>query len=228
FGTMYAIGWHSSMELGKTLVCYATGKARVAQEKLRKLLPCLSDVAQLYREGLCSLFPRGYKDMSDVAASNGIAEWSDVTFDGSELNNPFGNALVVTHNDFCNFLHKDRDEIEVAYGMWWAGMFDTSLDTWRFDDKVDHGDIEGGEFLYGEYGIVVDFERYTLSLPFPHIIDAHSIHRSTTPEGLARFGTSIQITAMGAAAFRRFWNMDAGERRSVLTNMSDRQVRAGA
>ncbi|KAF6751053.1 hypothetical protein DFP72DRAFT_817076, partial [Ephemerocybe angulata] len=233
FGTMIAIGWHASMEAGKTLVSYATSKTLAAKERssvkylhyLEGLLPKLHEVVLLYREGLCTLFPAAYTRMGNEASIRDIAEWSDIAFDGTNVKNPFANALVVTHNDFCNFLHRDRDEIEVAYGMWWAANFDAELNTWLFDPSVDHKDIEGGQFLWGEYGVMVDFERSSglVDIFWRGKKDRHSTMRSTSPRATARFGTSVQITAAGAAAFRRFWETDESKRRSVLTTMADRQ-----
>ncbi|KAF6742478.1 hypothetical protein DFP72DRAFT_830463, partial [Ephemerocybe angulata] len=225
FGTMFAIGWHASMEAGKTLVSYATNKTLAAKERLEELLPQLHDVAQLYREGLCTLFPGAYMQMREEATVRDIADWSDLVFDGTDVKCPFANALVVTNNDFCNFLHRDRDEIEVAYGMWWTARFDAELNTWLFDSDVDHKDVEGGQFLWGEYGTMVDFERSSglVDIFWRGKKDRHSTMQSTSPRDLARFGTSVQITAAGAAAFKRFWGAGDSERRSMLTTMLDRQ-----
>ncbi|KAF6750794.1 hypothetical protein DFP72DRAFT_909329 [Ephemerocybe angulata] len=224
FGSMFAIGWHASMELGKTVVSYATAKSLVAQERLEGLLPRLPEVAQLYREGFCSLFPGAYERMSEEANSRDIAEWSDILFDGTDPKHPFANALVATNNDFCNFLHVDKDEIELAYGMWWAGILDPNTDSWRFDENIDHSNISGGQFIWGEYGIMVDFERSAglVDIFWRGKKDQHSTMQSSTPKGMARFGTSVQITARGAGAFRRFWEMDESKRRSALTTMHDR------
>lgn len=74
---------------------------------------------------------------------------------------PFTNNLTMTHKNFANYLHRDKDKIACVYGMWWPSyVFKRGRHTsYEFDDNVEHDAIEGGAFLWGEYGYGVDFER---------------------------------------------------------------------
>jgi hypothetical protein len=67
--------------------------------------------------------------------------------------------LTITRDDFSNFLHRDNDHIGVAYGWWWVAGKENGeyiLDDTRFKQS----DVKGGAFLFGDYSIGVDFERY--------------------------------------------------------------------
>lgn len=68
---------------------------------------------------------------------------------------PFANSLTITRDDFANYQHCDHDAIDVAYGMWWAARNDNK--SWILEE--DHSKIKGGQFLIGQYGIAIDFER---------------------------------------------------------------------
>jgi hypothetical protein len=71
---------------------------------------------------------------------------------------------MLTNNDFANFPHCDKDFIPIAYGLWWTSRKDvsgpTNVPSYSFDPDIDHGNVKGGAFLWGEYGIAIDFEWY--------------------------------------------------------------------
>lgn len=91
-----------------------------------------------------------------------IPSFSTLTLDGDSDERPFTNSLTITRGDFSNYQHQDKDEIEIAYGLWWpAAVSKVGRYThYAIDDKVGHNKIKGGGFLWGEYAIAVDFERY--------------------------------------------------------------------
>jgi len=47
--------------------------------------------------------------------------------------------------------------------MWWtsanAKTVDASNQKYAFDRGAQHSDVQGGAFLWGEYGVAVDFEQ---------------------------------------------------------------------
>lgn len=67
----------------------------------------------------------------------------------------------MTHQDFANYQHRDKDKIACAHGLWWSSRVITEGQetTYELDDAVEHDAIEGGAFLWGEYGYAVDFAR---------------------------------------------------------------------
>jgi hypothetical protein len=98
------------------------------------------------------------------ASSGNIPAFSTLVLDGSSAEFPFANSLTLTNNDFANFQHCDKDFIPIAYGLWWTSRKDISgpknVPSYSFDSNIDHGNVKGGAFLWGEYGIAIDFERY--------------------------------------------------------------------
>lgn len=93
-----------------------------------------------------------------------VPSFSTLTLDGESNETPFANSLTITRGDFSNFQHRDKDKIEIAYGLWWpaARVKVGRHDQYVIDDKVGHEEIKGGAFLWGEYAIAVDFERYQI------------------------------------------------------------------
>lgn len=68
----------------------------------------------------------------------------------------------MTSDNFANYLHKDRDFAPLAFGMWWSSTVTVNnrgMTSYAFDDSVGHNRVKGGQFILGEYGIGVDFER---------------------------------------------------------------------
>lgn len=88
---------------------------------------------------------------------NRIPSFAADTIDGVDSDHPFANALTITHDNFSNFLHTDKDEIEIAYGMWWVGR--KKEKGWTVGDDMAQSHIQGGAFLWGKYGVAVDFEQ---------------------------------------------------------------------
>jgi hypothetical protein len=84
--------------------------------------------------------------------------------DGSSPEFPFANSLTLTNNDFANFQHCNKDFIPIAYGLWWTSKREvdpkTNTSTYSFDPTIDYRTVDGGGFLWGEYGIGIDFARY--------------------------------------------------------------------
>ena len=80
--------------------------------------------------------------------------------DGISPQRPFTNSLTATRQGFCNFQHQDKDKAPIAYGPWWAGK-KTADDKWSFTPDADHGRIRGGEFMWGGFGIGVDFAKFS-------------------------------------------------------------------
>ena len=75
------------------------------------------------------------------------------------------NALTVTKEGFCNFQHTDRDAHPATYGEWWEAV-QLPDGRWIFHPKVDHNKTRGGEFVWGAYGVGVDFARFFISSLF--------------------------------------------------------------
>jgi hypothetical protein len=99
-----------------------------------------------------------------IVHSDNIPSFADVTFDGEDNLHPFANSLTLTYDDFSNAQHKDNDYIAVAYGMWWAstrakpGEASKVKQEFTFSKIAQHKDVQGGAFLWAEYGAAVDFE----------------------------------------------------------------------
>lgn len=74
------------------------------------------------------------------------------------------NLLAISGFDFSNCQHLDND-----WATWAAGMFFV-LKGWegealRFDPQFDHKDVRGGHFLWSQWKIGIDFEKYALFRP---------------------------------------------------------------
>lgn len=98
---------------------------------------------------------------------NRIPSFSAQKIDGLSAERPFANSLTITRDDFSNYQHMDADEVEIAYGLWWAAKVTRDGDnvSYTLDEAYDHSKVKGGAFLLGEFGVGVDFQRYlTLSI----------------------------------------------------------------
>lgn len=153
-----------------------------------------------------------------------IPSFATLALDGVSPETPFCNSLTVTRNDFSNFQHKDKDKIEIAYGMWWPAALHGDK-RYVIDDNVGHEKVKGGAFLWGEYAVAVDFERFLFNhssdiFKGTHEIcrcdglveiywrgkfDFHGTMASESSADTTRFGTSVQLTGKGTAAVARFW-----------------------
>ncbi|KAF4596300.1 hypothetical protein EYR38_007677 [Pleurotus pulmonarius] len=205
-GEMEAIGWHTPMGAkGKRLLSYAHRSTKHAKAEYLELIPRMSSVAKMYHINFLSLFPAQAKKMDDFAKKNKIPSFAADTIDGVDSNHPFANALTITHDNFSNFLHTDKDEIEIAYGMWWAGR--KKEKGWTVGDDMAQSHIQGGAFLWGKYGVAVDFEHANglVEVFWRGKVDSHATMRSRSKAEYTRFGTSIQLTRKGTSAVANFW-----------------------
>lgn len=100
-----------------------------------------------------------YLAITDDLCRKGIVGFTQLDMASVNVSG-FANSLVITRDDFSNYQHKDRDAIDIAYGLWWAAR--QNGNKYELDPACDHAQIKGGQFLYGEYGWGVDFERYFL------------------------------------------------------------------
>ncbi|KAJ7091672.1 hypothetical protein C8R44DRAFT_647374 [Mycena epipterygia] len=206
-GVMFGIGWHLSQELGRSLVNYAPrNKDDESLDIYLQLNAKLPRVSALYRHGLACLFPGGGIEMQGVADREGVASFADA-LDGVAPERPFANSLTATRSGFCNYQHCDKD-FSIAYGMWWE--VNNTSGKWTFTSNADHNKTSGGEFMWGAYGIGVDFARARglIEIFWRGQLDFHGTLNSTDVEGYTRFGTSIQITRKGVNAMQKVWNVD--------------------
>jgi hypothetical protein len=76
-----------------------------------------------------------------------IPSFAALSLDGESHERPFANSLTITRDDFSNYQHLDADKIQIAYGLWWAA-----------------------HFVWGDFGIAVDFEK-CVTLPITNLIN---------------------------------------------------------
>ncbi|KAJ7849129.1 hypothetical protein B0H14DRAFT_2356345, partial [Mycena olivaceomarginata] len=208
-GTMFGMGWHLSQEQRKMLVTYAPKrkdeKNLATYEELNAKLP---QVAELYQHGLACIFPGAVTEMQDVSDWEGVLSFAD-TLDGGSPQQPFTNSLTATKQGFCNFQHCDLDFTPIVYGKWWEAQQINGDPRWVFTAEADHSKTQGGEFLWGAYGIGVDFARAhgLVEIFWRGQLDYHGILNSTDQLGFTHFGTSIQVTSKGVMAMRKVWNV---------------------
>jgi hypothetical protein len=94
--------------------------------------------------------------------------------DGISPEWPFANLLTATKLSFCNMLHCDKDSTPVA--------------------NVDHDKTSGGEFMWGAYGIGVDFAKFSSFVLFS---GECSFHLFTEHVGLWRYSGMVNSIIMG-------------------------------
>ncbi|KAJ3840143.1 hypothetical protein EV361DRAFT_779621, partial [Lentinula raphanica] len=129
---------------------------------------------------------------------------------GEEATSPFANSLTITNKDFSNYVHRDRDAIDIAYGWWWVGFRDNKRQRWELNDDYDHDQVKGGEFLLAEYGVAVDFSRMKglVEIFWRGKKDYHVTLASVSPRKATRFGTSVQITQSGLRGMKALEQSD--------------------
>ncbi|KAF9039588.1 hypothetical protein BDP27DRAFT_1435243 [Rhodocollybia butyracea] len=216
-GKMYAAGWHRTMgERGlmfagiSVLKPYGIKAREIAIEKFANATAKLAGVAKFFRKSLTELYPLGQKMLEDHAERFDVPSFDQLSLleKGTPVENmPFANSLTITNGDFANYQHMDADAIEVAYGMWWAAKKVNG--GWVLDDDCDHDKIKGGQFLIGEYGIAIDFEKASglVEIYWRGKVDHHGTLTSVSQPGYTRFGTSIQITRKLVQGFKPGKNM---------------------
>ncbi|KAJ7793743.1 hypothetical protein B0H14DRAFT_3559335 [Mycena olivaceomarginata] len=205
---MVGIGWHLSQEPGKTLVAYAFKVYKTVEgQKKYELISRLPKLAALFRHGLSCLFPGGV-GMLQAFADEGVLSFGDI-LDGDHVERPFANSLTATRERFSNFQHMDNDASLIAYGMWFEAGKRGGDQTWSFTEDGDHEKTKGGEFIWGAFGIGVDFEKSQglVEIFWRGKLDSHGTLESMDDEDYTRFGTSIQITAKGVNAMEKLWNV---------------------
>ncbi|KAJ7673052.1 hypothetical protein DFH06DRAFT_1174225 [Mycena polygramma] len=206
-GIMYGLGWHLGQEKNKTLVSYAPKAKDTASLGIYMAHHSrLHEVSKLYRHGLSCLFPGAADTLQAIADRDGVVAFSDL-LDGVSIERPFANSLTATKSGFCNLQHRDKDHAPVVYGKWFEAKGDGKH--WTFDPTADHNRTKGGEFVWGAFGIGVDFNkaRGLVEIYWRGEYDFHGTLRSTDEAGYTRFGTSIQITSKGVNAMAKVWNV---------------------
>ncbi|KAG6848866.1 hypothetical protein H0H93_013323 [Arthromyces matolae] len=228
FGKMFGAGWHASMEKGKVVVAYAP---KQDLESVRTYDHCVREfpkVAQLYRDRLLTLFPAGGKIMDEFAVRNRIPSFAAMVLDGEDGERPFGNSLTITRDDFSNYQHQDFDQIQIAFGLWWAAKREKvdGKEHFSLDKDVDHDKVKGGEFLCSSYGIGVNFEQCKglVQIEWRGKFDYHGTTKSQSEANVTRFGTSVQLTEKGTSAVNRFWGRGAAA--SLVVTPEDRVASA--
>jgi hypothetical protein len=121
----------------------------------------------------------------------------------------------------------DKDFCPIAYGKWWEAK-QVKDGKWSFATDADHSRTSGGEFVWGAYGVGVDFAKFSFSSPSVRLrlissfhrahglveifwrgqLDYHGTLHSVDERGYTRWGTSIQITTQGVNAMKKVWNVE--------------------
>ncbi|KAJ3709703.1 hypothetical protein C8R42DRAFT_729871 [Lentinula raphanica] len=155
-------------------------------------------VGEQYASRLTLLFPQEYYRLCNFAIENHIPSFADLELwaNSEPGSTPFANSLTITNCDFANYVHRDWDAIDITYGWWWTAFKPRQCQPWQLNEEHDHGDIKGGEFLIAEYGIAFDFSKTKglVEIFWRGHKDYHVTMRSTSPQDVTRFGTSVQIT----------------------------------
>ncbi|KAJ7072165.1 hypothetical protein C8F01DRAFT_953979, partial [Mycena amicta] len=216
-GSMYALGWHNAQERNKTLAAYAhcfKDAASQAKYVATELVQKLPKVAAFYRHGLSCLFPGGAQKMQDFADKHGVLSFGDL-LDGDHTERPFANSLTATREGFSNFGHRDNDATAIAYGFWFPAKLEGDNNKskprqWSIGGDDDNAKTAGGEFIWHEYGIGVDFQRAKglVEIYWRGQLDFHGTLQSVDEEAYTRFGTSVQITTKGVNAMAGVWNVE--------------------
>ena len=99
--------------------------------------------------------------MSTANILRGNIPFFDDYLNGHSKAHPFSNCLTLTNNDFTNFQHHHKNFIAIAFGLWWTStraLTPEGQPVYSFKKGLDYNQIDGGEFLWGEYEIGVDFQ----------------------------------------------------------------------
>ncbi|KAJ7070746.1 hypothetical protein C8F01DRAFT_1077162 [Mycena amicta] len=210
-GAMTAVGWHLSQEKNKTLVSYAfANKDKESLAIVEELITRLPDLSALYRDRLIAIFAGAADKLQEFADKNGVLSFAE-TLDGANPQRPYTNSLTVTKCGFGNFQHLDADAIDIAFGLWWEAIRIRDRDgklRWKCSEDVDHNKTKGGEFIWGEYGIGVDFPncKGLVEIYWRGKVDFHGTMKSEDEPGHTRFGSSVQITKKGVDAMHKVFD----------------------
>ncbi|KAF9029799.1 hypothetical protein BDZ89DRAFT_1159628 [Hymenopellis radicata] len=209
-GKQYGMGWHGSMEKGKSAAFYAPRKGQeILYNTLLKQLPF---IASKYEEAMATLVPGVFQTFKAVAENLELPAFFNSGWQGQPDQYSGANSMTITHSGFSNYLHQDNDFCEIAYGWWWTSKRQNGHYT--LDEKVNHTDVKGGGFLWGGFGCGVDFERTTglVEIFWRGSFDHHVTLKSYEPEYATRWGTSIQITKKGVHATQKVYAQEPGLR----------------
>lgn len=93
-----------------------------------------------------------------------LPSFSQLVIDNDTPLIAFANSLTLTLHDFTNYIHRDRDNLPVAYGWWFMGNVEKKGNSrvYSLDRMGDHSRVRGGPFLIPEYAVGIDFERYVI------------------------------------------------------------------
>lgn len=97
-----------------------------------------------------------FKEMPDTATQAELSERA-IKF-CRKLVRLWANALTLTNDNFANFLHRDRDHIPATFGLWWV-VYHKKFKKFWFNDQIDHKNVSGGQFVWGAYGVAIDFPK---------------------------------------------------------------------
>ncbi|KAJ7204008.1 hypothetical protein C8J57DRAFT_1008482, partial [Mycena rebaudengoi] len=136
----------------------------------------------------------------------GVLSFADA-LDGKSAERPFTNSLTATYHGFSNWLHCDNDHVPVAVGLWWEAECEGPGKKYVFSTDADHNKTKGGEFVWGEFGFGVDFEktRGLVKIYWHGQEDYHGTLQSTDDKNFTRWGTSVQITNKAVHAMTKLW-----------------------
>ncbi|KAJ8074346.1 hypothetical protein PM082_012659 [Marasmius tenuissimus] len=220
-GIMSAVGWHSSYSKGKSVAAYVPkrGKEKEYEELVEDDGKHLKQILSAYREGFGTLVPSAKQILENDCWLEGIPNLGMTSYNPNEsveTQETGPNVIAITHKEFSNLLHHDRDYSKAVYGWWWAA--DKGADgkyTWSPD--VNHSRIKGGQFIVPEYGVGVDFERADglVEIFWRGHQDHHSTMVSKDEGSITRWGTSMQLTRAIVNSIRKLDEYPARESRIV-------------
>lgn len=135
-----------------------------------------AEIALFYHDGLATLHPGGFQKLygfaqewtlslsiSNILADNQVDRNKILGFhqlDATSINLlSYATSLIITRDDFSIFQHCDKDEVDLAYGLWWAGLWDDLTKRYVLSDDCNYDQISGGSFFFSEYGYGIQFEK---------------------------------------------------------------------
>jgi hypothetical protein len=117
---------------------------------------------------------------------------------GSEIEHDIGSSIYVSHDNFCNEVHRDHDCNPLTFGIWTT--------TRSSDKKIERSTeriqshIKGGQFFFPDYGVAIDFNNCggIACVTWRSSVDRHATaftETVTSDKQYVRWGSSIQVTA---------------------------------
>ncbi|KZT55308.1 hypothetical protein CALCODRAFT_417995, partial [Calocera cornea HHB12733] len=197
-GKMTALGWTASMEKDKTLVTTAP-RDNADPLAYEAFINNASAIEEYYRYHLMSLIPAVGSEFLQSAMELGTPSFASELHD-LQHTRAFANSITITDGDFSNYLHCDQDHVPIAFGIWF--MAKKNGRSYEVSTTIPHSSVCNGEFIWGRYGIGVDFSHCNgpVEIFWRGSMDEHATMSSTSIGNATRFGTSIQITRRGTQA----------------------------